>query len=232
MKNSILWYIPRCSPLKIQPMLLWNPLRQQRIRDLIPGRDNRLLAYFPYFGKEQKFWEELIAYFRWYDKDRTKDDASNNYFIVACVFVAVVTFFPSRCLVTVGGYTYRQRFMWGTYEVRRWDGLRRHDIHTKFHNVWFIHSKVLGGTQTHRQHGDRISLLSFFQNKELSLIKVGLWDYYTVFVSVNPLINFWTAESTCMKLGMYENIMVSEPISMANFHESLLSVCVSIWLCC
>jgi hypothetical protein len=49
--------------------------------------------------------------------------------------------------------------MGGIYEVRRSD-----DLHTKFHKDWFSHSKVdRGETQTHRQHGDRLSLL--FQNK-------------------------------------------------------------------
>jgi hypothetical protein len=33
-------------------------------------------------------------------------------------------------------------------------------IHTNFHKDWFRHSKVnRGDSQTHRQHGDRISLL-------------------------------------------------------------------------
>jgi hypothetical protein len=45
-------------------------------------------------------------------------------------------------------------------------------MHTKFYNDWFSHSKVDGGDiQTHRQHGDRISLLSFFKNKE-SMLKL------------------------------------------------------------
>jgi hypothetical protein len=40
-------------------------------------------------------------------------------------------------------------------------------VHTKFHKVWFRHSKVDGGdAQTHRQHGDGMSLLLFFENKE------------------------------------------------------------------
>jgi hypothetical protein len=53
----------------------------------------------------------------------------------------------------------------------RW--FRCHDIYeyTKFHKDWFSHSKVDKGTQTHRQHGDRISLLLFLQNKE-SRIKI------------------------------------------------------------
>jgi hypothetical protein len=37
-------------------------------------------------------------------------------------------------------------------------------VYTNFHKYWFCHSKVDGGdTQTHRQHGDRVSLLLFFQ---------------------------------------------------------------------
>jgi hypothetical protein len=51
------------------------------------------------------FWEELIAYFPWYDTGRIENDASNNSYIIACVLV--VTFLPSRCLATIGAYTYR-----------------------------------------------------------------------------------------------------------------------------
>jgi hypothetical protein len=47
------------------------------------------------------------------------------------------------------------------YEVRRWDGLRCHDIHTKFHKDWFSHSKVdMGGSD---------EPTFFFQNKESEL---------------------------------------------------------------
>jgi hypothetical protein len=56
--------------------------------------------------KNKKLWEELIAYFLWYDTDRIENDASNNS-IVARVFVAAVKSLPSRCLATIGGYTYR-----------------------------------------------------------------------------------------------------------------------------
>jgi hypothetical protein len=46
-------------------------------------------------------------------------------------------------------------------------------IHTEFHKDWFRHSKIEVGLhiQTHRQHGDLISLLLFFQNKESRLQK-------------------------------------------------------------
>jgi hypothetical protein len=49
------------------------------------------------------------------------------------------------------------------HEVRRRDGLRYHDIHTKFHEDLFIGED--GDTKTYRQHGDRISLLHFLLSK-------------------------------------------------------------------
>jgi hypothetical protein len=62
------------------------------------------------------------------------------------------------------------RLMGGIYDVRRWDELRCRDIHTKFHKDLFRHSKVdRGDTQIQRQHGDRISLLLLFRNKESRL---------------------------------------------------------------
>jgi hypothetical protein len=51
----------------------------------------------------KKFWEELIAYFSWYETGHIENEASNNSSIVACVFVTAVTFLPSRCLATIGG---------------------------------------------------------------------------------------------------------------------------------
>jgi hypothetical protein len=39
--------------------------------------------------------------------DDTENDASNNSAIVACVFIAAVTFLPDRSLATVRGYTLR-----------------------------------------------------------------------------------------------------------------------------
>jgi hypothetical protein len=52
----------------------------------------------------KKFWEELIVYFPWHDTDPTENAASNNS-VVACVFIAAVTFLPSFCLATIGRYT-------------------------------------------------------------------------------------------------------------------------------
>jgi hypothetical protein len=41
--------------------------------------------------------------------------------------------------------------------------------HIEFHKVWFKHSKV-NRWDTHRQHGDRISLFLVLQSKESKLI--------------------------------------------------------------
>jgi hypothetical protein len=43
------------------------------------------------------------------------------------------------------------------------------NVHTKFHKVWFRHSKVNREEQTHRDEGDLIGLLLFFLNKESRL---------------------------------------------------------------
>jgi hypothetical protein len=42
--------------------------------------------------------------------DRMEDDVSNNSSIAAYVFVAAVTFLPSRCLAKIEGYTYRHTY--------------------------------------------------------------------------------------------------------------------------
>jgi hypothetical protein len=60
--------------------------------------------------------------------------------------------------------------MGGIYEIWDWDCLRCHDIQAMLHIDWFRHSKVNRGyTQTHRQHGKSISLLSLLQIKESNL---------------------------------------------------------------
>jgi hypothetical protein len=55
-------------------------------------------------SQNKKFWEELIAYFPWYDTGHIENDTSNNSSIVTCVFVTAVTFLPSRCLATIGRF--------------------------------------------------------------------------------------------------------------------------------
>jgi hypothetical protein len=96
--------------------------------------------------------------FLWCDTDRIENDASNNS-TVGSVLVAVVTCLLSRCLATIGD-THTDRLMGGVYEVRHWDGLRCHDIHTKFFLWRLVQSFISKGhAQTHRKEGDRISLL-------------------------------------------------------------------------
>jgi hypothetical protein len=43
------------------------------------------------------------------------------------------------------------RLMGRIYKVRRWDGLKCHDIHTKFHKDWSRHSKVGTGRYIDRK---------------------------------------------------------------------------------
>jgi hypothetical protein len=61
----------------------------------------------------RKFWEELIAYFPVIRHGPHRKRRVQLFFYSACVFVAAVTFSPSRCLVTIGKYTYRHTDWWG-----------------------------------------------------------------------------------------------------------------------
>jgi hypothetical protein len=54
--------------------------------------------------RNKTFWEELIAYFPWYDTGHIEKDASTNSSIAACVFVTAVTFQPSRCIAMIKGF--------------------------------------------------------------------------------------------------------------------------------
>jgi hypothetical protein len=62
--------------------------------------------------------------------------------------------------------------MGGIYGVRRRDWLRCHVVYTKFHKdwLWFSKDNSCGDTKIHRQHGDLIGLLLFFQNRESKLV--------------------------------------------------------------
>jgi hypothetical protein len=60
--------------------------------------------------------------------------------------------------------------MGGIYEVRRRDGLKCHNIHTKFHTDWFRHSKVDGGGGGFTDSMVlAVAYFLFFQNKESRL---------------------------------------------------------------
>jgi hypothetical protein len=67
--------------------------------------------------ENQKFWEEIITYFPWYDMDRIKTDLSNNSSTVGCVFVAEVTFLKYRCIAAIGEFL-RSRCLATTGDTR------------------------------------------------------------------------------------------------------------------
>jgi hypothetical protein len=103
---------------------------------------------------------------------RIENESSNNSCIVACVFVDVVTFLPNCCLATIVGYTYRytdwrEGFMKYAAEMG-WSAM----IYVwNFIQIGSAIEKLVGGEYRgkHREHGDCISLLLFFQNKESNL---------------------------------------------------------------
>jgi hypothetical protein len=100
-----------------------------------------VLVHILYLNK--KFWEELIACFHLIrHRPHIKRRVHKFFSIVACVFVAAVKFLPSRCLATTGIHIEAHRLTEGIYELRCWDGLRCHNIHTKFHEDLFRCARV------------------------------------------------------------------------------------------
>jgi hypothetical protein len=97
-----------------KPKLLTFPMGSltKKPTELNKNHLNPVYIFMIYFSKlifsllslfwNKKFWEELIAYFPRHDIERIENDASSNSSIVACVFVAAVTFLVSSCLVKVG----------------------------------------------------------------------------------------------------------------------------------
>jgi hypothetical protein len=91
----------------------WNNVHQFSIHrfsvpcnfSYITGLDTRILrisrcCIFNHTIKNKKLWQELFAYFPSVRHATYKNHTFNNYSIV-CVFVAPVTFLPSRCLATI-----------------------------------------------------------------------------------------------------------------------------------
>jgi hypothetical protein len=95
---------------------------------------------------KEKCWEELMAYFPWYDTYRTENE-SPTILLLLHVFVAAVTFLPSRygttirgflssrCLATSGGGNY-EAMMERNYQRKPKLTEKKnqlHLIHHKFH---------------------------------------------------------------------------------------------------
>jgi hypothetical protein len=119
-----------------------------------------------------KFWQELISYFHLIRHEPHRKRRVQQFFYCCVCIRCRRNGFKELMPSNDRGWTCRQRQMWRTYEVRRWDSLRCHGIRTKFQRDWFNHSNVYSvDTQTHRQHGDCMNLLLFLENKEGRQIK-------------------------------------------------------------
>jgi hypothetical protein len=106
--------IPQISPrqLRSTSFPINYSLNHPTIQRYIVWERDHLTASLNTPKNNKKFWEEVITYLPRYDMDRIKNGASNNSSIFACVFVAALTYLPSRCLSTIWGYTYRHKDWW------------------------------------------------------------------------------------------------------------------------
>jgi hypothetical protein len=105
--------------------------------------------------------------FLWYDMDRIENDASNNSSVDASVFVAAVTFLPSRYLATIRDtYIDKQTAgedLWNTL----WSRLRFRDIHyiPSFVRIGLVIWKLMGRcTDTEIAWWSHKLILIFYDN--------------------------------------------------------------------
>jgi hypothetical protein len=108
------------------------------------------------------FWEEPITYFPSTKRSLHWKRHTQQSPIIARVFVAMVIFLPSCCLVATGD-TYTETKTRGR-ELCCSNGVRCHDIHTVFRNDGSGIGKLIwGNSQLQRQQSDLIHQLLFFQ---------------------------------------------------------------------
>jgi hypothetical protein len=111
--------------------------------------------------RNKKLWEELIAYFPRIRHGPHRKRRVQDFF---CCFVCIRCRFSFRTESLPsndrGVHIQTHRLMGRIYKVRRRDGLKCHDIQSLIKTGLGIHKLIWGDTQTHRQHGDRISILS------------------------------------------------------------------------
>jgi hypothetical protein len=84
-------------------------------------------------------------------------------------------------------------------------------MHTEFHKDWFRHSKVdIRDSQTHRQHGDLMSQLLFFQNKEnkLQSMREYLFECISNWSTLNKRIKIGKNFSTIISATLTEVIVI------------------------
>jgi hypothetical protein len=93
-----------------------------------------------------------------------RENTTSNISVVACVTVAAGTYLANRYLTTTVSSVFQASCHIAPFLrlfnnlrgcnvgitdvrdlLRRWDGLRCHDIHTKFHTDWFSHTNVVKG---------------------------------------------------------------------------------------
>jgi hypothetical protein len=129
--------------------------------------------FLKFNNRNKKLCQELIAYFPFIGHVPNRKRRLQKF------VVAAGTSLPNCYLATKGGYTLPTFWLVkiGGRDIHTdwWEGFMKYAVEmrsgTKFLRDWFRHLEVNKvDSQTHRQHGDRISLLSFFQNKESMLI--------------------------------------------------------------
>jgi hypothetical protein len=94
--------------------------------------------------RKRSFVEELITCFpliRHWPYGR-KWPVRRYFYCCVCIRCSRIVFTKPLPNNGSGANIQKHRLMRRIYDVRRWDGLRCHNIHTKFNKDWFRHLKV------------------------------------------------------------------------------------------
>jgi hypothetical protein len=85
--------------------------------------------------KNNKFLEEVMDFHPLIQHGPHRKKKCAQQFLY-CVFIAAVTFLPSRCPATIVRYTYSHTDWWEGIMKYDVETLKCHDVHTKFHKDW------------------------------------------------------------------------------------------------
>jgi hypothetical protein len=107
--------ITRTEPVTILYCLIWDSRNLEvQVPVFISPRNMVAQLYTRALGLVQG---ELTVYCPWYDTDSRENDAFNNSSIYERVFVATITFLPSRCLATISNTRVDIQLLGGIYEI-------------------------------------------------------------------------------------------------------------------
>jgi hypothetical protein len=102
------------------------------------GVQHNVVTLLPWskFSQKKKSREELTTYFPLIQHGPHRKRRVQQFFYCCLCIHCHGNIFTEPLFKKIKGYTKDTQLMGGIQEVRRWDGLRCHDIHNNFHKIY------------------------------------------------------------------------------------------------